>query len=93
MDTVVGNIAEEAAAEADRIAVEEAARDADEVSADEAAKDAAEDTAAGPPRRPARLLPRAPTVGLPGKLARPLPRKRWLMISLPPPQPWAPANI
>ena len=35
MDTVVGNIAEEAA------------RDADEVAADEAAKDAAEDTAAG----------------------------------------------
>ena len=39
VDTVVGNIAEEAAAEA--------ARDADEVTADEAAKDAAEDTAAG----------------------------------------------
>ena len=35
MDTVVGNIAEEAA------------RDTDEVAADEAAKDAAEDTAAG----------------------------------------------
>ena len=47
VDTVVGNIAEEAAAEADRIAVEEAARDADEVSADEAAKDAAEDTTVG----------------------------------------------
>ena len=45
VDTVVGNIAEEAAAEADRIAAEEAARDADEVTADEAAKDATEDTA------------------------------------------------
>ena len=81
VDTVVGNIAEEAA------------RDAGEVATDEAAKDAAEDTAAGPPRLPARLLPRAPTVGLPGKPARPPPRKRWLMISLPPPQPRAPADI
>ena len=35
VDTIVGNIAEEAA------------RDADEVAADEAAKDAGEDTAAG----------------------------------------------
>ena len=47
VDTVIGNIAEEATAEADRIAAEEASRDADEVTADEAAKDAAEDTAAG----------------------------------------------
>ena len=47
VDAVVGNISEEAAAEADRIAAEEAAKDADEAAADEAAKDAAEDTAAG----------------------------------------------
>ena len=47
VDTVVGNIAEETAAEADRIAAEGAARDANEAAADEAAKDAAEDTVAG----------------------------------------------
>ena len=41
VDTVVGDIAEEAAAEASRIAAKEAAKDADEAAADEATKGAA----------------------------------------------------
>src|SRR3954468_16435473 len=55
VDTVVRDIAEEAAVEADRIATEEAAKDVDEAAADEAAKGAAEDATAGPPRLPARF--------------------------------------
>ena len=47
VDTVVGDIAEEATAEASRIAAEEAAKDADEAVADEAAKGAAGDGVAG----------------------------------------------
>ena len=92
MDTVVGNIAEEAAAEADRIAAEEAARDADEATADEATKDAVEDTAAGAAKATGEASADGASGGPAGEAGKAPPRKRWLMISLPPPQPRAPAD-
>ena len=53
MDAVVGNIAEEAATEADRIAAEEAAKDADEDTAAGAAKATGEASAEGASGGPA----------------------------------------
>ena len=81
VDTVVGNIAEEAA------------RDTDEVAADEAAKDAAEDTAARAAKAIGEASAEGANGGPAGEARKALPRKRWLMISLPPPQPRAPADI
>ena len=81
IDTVIEDVAKDAAAEAEKIATEEAAKDAAEGAAKESAGSLA------------RLLPRRPTRGLPGRPARPLLRRRWLTTNLPPPLPLAPAGI
>ena len=80
IDTVIEDVTKDAAVKADKIVAEEVARGA------------AEDAAKGPAGEPGKATAEEAAKGLPGRLARSLPRRRWLMTSPPPLQPLAPAG-
>ena len=81
IDTVIEDVTKAAEAEADKIATEEAA------------KGVAEDAAKGPTGEPGKATAVEAGKGPAGKASKAATERRWLMTSLPPLLPLAPAGI